>query len=442
MRKALMAVTAAALLATEASVTRLYAQTSPAPNPLAADADRLSMEINPQVVAWRRDFHKNPELGNRETRTSKIIADELRKLGFEVTTGVATTGVVGVLRGGRPGPVVALRSDMDALPVTEQVDLPFKSTAKTMWNGQETGVMHACGHDNHMAILLGTATALARMKDRLPGTVKVIFQPAEEGPPPGETGGAEQMVKENVLENPKVDAVFGLHVFPFRAGEIVYRPGPLMASADSFVIKVRGRQTHGAVPWAGVDPIVVGSQIVLGLQTIISRQVNITEAPAVVTVGRFTGGNRSNIVPDEIELEGTIRAFDESVRKDIQRRVALIATNIAESAGATATVTYSLGYPVTRNDEKLTERMLPTLRRAAGAEHVHLGPLTGTAEDFSFFQQKVPGLFFFLGVTPRDQDPATVPANHSPLFFADESALPVGVKVMTNLALDYLFGGK
>ena len=423
--------------------TRLYAaQTGPTANPLAADVDRLSAELNPQVVAWRRDFHKNPELGNRETRTSKIIADELRKLGFEVTTGVATTGVVGVLRGGKPGPVVALRSDMDALPVTEQVELPFKSTAKTQWNGQDVGVMHACGHDNHMAILLGTATALARMKDRLPGTVKVIFQPAEEGPPPGETGGAEQMVKENVLENPKVDAVFGLHVFPFRAGEIVYRPGPLMASTDSFTIKVKGRQTHGAIPWGGIDPIVVGSQIVLGLQTIISRQVNITEAPAVVTIGRFTGGNRANIIPDEIELEGTIRAFDENVRKDIQRRVAATATNIAESAGATATVTYTLGYPVTRNDEALTQRMLPTLRRVAGADNVRLGPLTGTAEDFSFFQQKVPGLFFFLGVTPLDKDPATAAMNHSPLFFADESALPIGVKVMTNLALDYLFGGK
>ena len=420
----------------------IFSQTAPQANPLAADVEKISAEINPQVVTWRRDFHKNPELGNRETRTSKIIADELRKLGFEVTTGVATTGVVGVLRGGRPGPVVALRSDMDALPVTEQVDVPFKSTAKAMWNGQETGVMHACGHDNHMAILLGTATALARMKDRLPGTVKVIFQPAEEGPPPGETGGAEQMVKESVLENPKVDAVFGLHVFPYRSGAIVYRPGPLMASADSFLIKVKGRQTHGAIPWGGVDPIVVGSQIVMGLQTIISRSVNITEAPAVVTIGRFTGGNRSNIVPEEIELEGTIRAFDENVRKDIQRRVGLIATNIAESAGATATVTYSLGYPVTRNDEKLTERMLPTLRRAAGAENVQLGPLTGTAEDFSFFQQKVPGMFFFLGVTPKDQDPSKAAMNHSPLFFADESALPIGVKVMTNLALDYLFGGK
>jgi amidohydrolase len=438
-----MIVTVAALLATQVSPkTRLYAQTSPASNPLAADVDRLSAELNPQVVAWRRDFHKNPELGNRETRTSKIIADELKKLGFEVTTGVASTGVVGVLRGGRPGPVVALRSDMDALPVTEQVDLPFKSTAKAMWNGQETGVMHACGHDNHMAILLGTATALARMKDRLPGTVKVIFQPAEEGPPPGETGGAEQMIKENVLENPKVDAVFGLHVFPFRIGEIVYRPGPLMASTDSFVIKVKGRQTHGAIPWGGIDPIVVGSQIVMGLQTIISRQINITEAPAVVTIGRFTGGNRANIVPDEIELEGTIRAFDETVRKDIQRRVGAIATNIAESAGATATLTFTLGYPVTRNDTALTERMLPTLRRVVGADNVRLGPLTGTAEDFSFFQQKVPGLFFFLGVTPKDQDPSKAAMNHSPLFYADEAALPIGVKVMTNLALDYLYGGK
>ena len=422
----------------------IFAQTSPAANPLAADVDRLSAELNPQVVAWRRDFHKNPELGNRETRTSKIIADELRKLGFEVTTGVATTGVVGVLRGGRPGPVVALRSDMDALPVTEQVDLPFKSTAKAMWNGVETGVMHACGHDNHMAILLGTATALARMKDRLPGTVKVIFQPAEEGPPPGEPGGAEQMVKENVLENPKVDAIFGLHVFPYPAGEIVYRSGPLMASADSFLIRIKGRQTHGAVPWGGIDPIVIGSQIVMGLQTIISRTVNITEAPAVVTVGRFTGGNRSNIVPETVELEGTIRAFNEETRKNIHARVRAIATSYAEAAGATATVEIGMGtaYPSTINDPGLTERMLPTLRRVAGAEKLRVSPMVGTAEDFSFYQHKVPGLFVFLGVTPRDQDYTKAAQNHSPLFVADESALPVGVKLMTNLALDYLFGGK
>ena len=411
------------------------AQTAPSATPLAADVDRLATEINPQVVAWRRDFHQHPELGNQETRTAKVIADELRKLGYEVRTGVAGTGVIGVLKGGRPGPVVALRSDMDALPVTEQVDLPFKSTAKAEWNGQQVGVMHACGHDNHMAIQLGVATVLAKLRDRIPGTVTLIFQPAEEGP-----GGAEPMIKENALENPKVDAIFGLHVFPLPAGNLQYRPGPMMASADTFVIKVKGRQTHGAVPWGGVDPIVVGSQIVLALQTIVSRSVNITEAPAVVTVGRFTGGNRSNIVPEEIELEGTVRAFDESVRKSIHDRIRSIASNISASAGATATVEFGLGYPVTRNDPALTERMLPTLRRVAGDANVKLGPLTGTAEDFSYFQQRVPGMFVFLGVTPRNQDHTQAPQNHSPLFFADESALPVGVKVMTNLALDYLHG--
>jgi amidohydrolase len=415
----------------------VLAQTTPAANPLAAEVDRLVAEINPQVVAWRRDFHQHPELGNSEVRTAQVIADELRKLGYEVTTGVAGTGVVGVLKGARPGPVVGLRADMDALPVTEQVDLPFKSTAKATWNGQEVGVMHACGHDNHMAILLGAAATFAKVRDRLPGTVKLIFQPAEEGP-----GGAEPMIKAGVMENPKVDAIFGLHVFPFPAGSIVYRSGPLMASADSFVIKVKGRQTHGAVPWGGIDPIVVGSQIVLALQTIVSRTVNITEAPAVLTVGRFTGGNRSNIIPDEIELEGTVRAFDETVRKSIHDRIRSIASNLAESAGATASVEFGLGYPVTRNDPALTERMVPTLRRAAGADNVRVGPLTGTAEDFSYFQQQAPGLFVFLGVTPKDQDWTKAPSNHSPLFFADESALPVGVKVMSNLALDYLFGGK
>jgi amidohydrolase len=410
-------------------------QTAPPANPLAAEVDRLATEINPQVVAWRRDFHQHPELGNQETRTAKVIADELRKLGYDVKTGVAGTGVVGVLKGGRPGPVVALRSDMDALPVTEQVDLPFKSTAKAEWNGQQVGVMHACGHDNHMAIQLGAAAVFAKLRDRIPGTIKLIFQPAEEGP-----GGAEPMIKAGALASPNVDAIFGLHVFPFPAGSITYRAGALMASADSFVIKVRGRQTHGAIPWGGVDPIVVGSQIVLALQTIVSRSVNITEAPAVVTVGRFSGGNRSNIIPDEVELEGTVRAFDEGVRKSIHDRIRSIAANISESAGATANVEFGLGYPVTRNDPALTERMAPTLRRVAGADNVKVGPLTGTAEDFSYFQQQVPGMFVFLGVTPRDQDHTKAAINHSPLFFADESALPVGVRLMTNLALDYLHG--
>jgi len=410
-----------------------------APNPLATQIDRLTQEITPQVVTWRRDFHQHPELGNREVRTSKVIADELAKLGYEVTTGVAHTGVVAVLRGAKPGPVVALRADLDALPVTEQVDVPFKSTAKTTWNGQEVGVMHACGHDNHMAILLGAATIFARMREQLPGTVKLIFQPAEEGPPAGEQGGAELMVKEGVLDNPRVDAIFGLHVFPMPAGSIEYRTGPLMASADSFAIRIKGRQTHGAVPWGGVDPIVIGSQIVMALQTIVSRNVNITEAPAVVTIGAFNGGNRFNIVPEIVELAGTVRAFNEDVRKDIHRRIRDIATKTAEAAGGSAEISYGIGYPVTINDPALTERMAPTLRRVAGADRVRIGPLTGTAEDFSFFQQRVPGMFFFLGVTPRDRDPKTAPQNHSPLFFADESALPVGVRLMTNLALDYMF---
>lgn len=417
------------------SSTALTAQTA---NPLAAQVDRLTEELRPQVVAWRRDFHEYPELGNRETRTAKVIADELTKLGYEVQTGVAHTGVVAVLKGGRPGPVVALRADMDALPVTEQGDLPFKSTAKSTWNGQEVGVMHACGHDNHMAILLGTATVLARVRAEIPGTVKLIFQPAEEGPPAGEKGGAEMMVAEGVLDNPKVNAIFGLHVFPMTVGTIEYRPGPLMASGDGFTIRITGKQTHGAVPWGGVDPIVVGAQIVMAVQTIVSRNVNITEAPAVVTIGAFNGGNRFNIVPETVELLGTVRAFNEDVRQDIQRRIKAIAENTAAAAGAKAEVTYGIGYPATINDPALTERMAPTLRRVAGADNVRLSALTGTAEDFSYFQHKVPGMFFFLGVTPKGLDPKTVPQNHSPLFFADEAALPLGVRAMSNLALDYL----
>ena len=411
-------------------------------NPLASKVDALAQEITPQVVTWRRDFHQHPELGNREVRTAKVIADELRRLGYDVRTGVAHTGVVAVLKGGKPGRTVALRADMDALPVTEQVDVPFKSTAKATWNGQEVGVMHACGHDNHMAMLLGAATVLARVKEQIPGTIKLIFQPAEEGPPAGEQGGAELMVKEGVLENPAVDAIFGLHVFPFTAGSIHFRPGPLMASGDGFTIKITGKQTHGAVPWGGVDPIVVGAQVVMALQTIVSRSVNITEAPAVVTVGAFNGGNRFNIVPESVELLGTVRAFNEDVRKDIHRRIQDIATKIAEAAGATAQITYGIGYPATINDAALTERMAPTLRRVAGADNVRVSALTGTAEDFSFFQQKVPGMFFFLGVTPKGVDPRTAPQNHSPLFFADESALPVGVRALTNLALDYLYSSQ
>jgi amidohydrolase len=406
------------------------------PGPVSADAERRVEQVLKQVIAWRRDFHQHPELGFQEVRTAKIIADHLRSLGIEVQTGLATTGVVGVLKGGKPGPVVALRADMDGLPVTEGVDLPFKSTAKTTWNGVETGVMHACGHDNHMAIVLGAATALAGMREQLPGTVKFIFQPAEEGP-----GGAEPMVKAGVLKNPDVNAVFGLHVFPFPAGHIVYRSGPLMASADEFTVEITGKQTHGAVPWGGVDPIVIGAQIVTAFQSIVSRQVNIAEAPAVVTIGKFVGGNRSNIIPDTVEMVGTVRAFDEGERAKIRQRIEAIATHYAEASGAKAKVTFGFGYPVTRNDPALTERMVPTLKRVAGDAQVSVGPLTGTAEDFSFYQREVPGLFFFLGVTPPSQDNKTVASNHSPLFFADESALPVGVRAMTHLTLDYLFSG-
>jgi amidohydrolase len=404
------------------------------PDALATAIDRTTKEILPQVVTWRRDFHQHPELGMQEVRTSKIVADHLRGLGLDVQTGVAGTGVVGILKGGRPGKVVGLRADMDGLPVTEQVDLPFKSTQKATWNGQQTGVMHACGHDNHMAILMGVATVLSRMRAELPGTVKFIFQPAEEGP-----GGAEPMVKAGVLENPKVDAVFGLHVFPYPTGTIVYRSGPLMASADEFTIEITGRQTHGAVPWGGVDPIVIGAQLVTSMQSIVSRTVNIAQAPAVVTVGRFTAGNRSNIIPDKAELVGTVRAFDQGERAKIRQRLTDMATKYAEAAGATAKVTWGLGYPVTTNDPALTERMVPTLQRVAGPGKAIVGPLTGTAEDFSYFQQQVPGLFFFLGVTPPGQE-ATAAANHSPLFFADEAALPVGVRALANLTVDFLSG--
>jgi metal-dependent amidase/aminoacylase/carboxypeptidase family protein len=406
------------LVAGAAGSPAAFAQTS-------GEVDRLTAEVMPRVIEWRRDIHQHPELGNREFRTSKLIAEYLASIGYEVKTGVARTGVVAVLRGGRApatgGPVVALRADMDALPVTELVDLPFKSTEKAEWNGQQVGVMHACGHDNHVAILLGAATVLSKLKGQLPGTVKLIFQPAEEGPPVGESpAGAELMVKEGVLDDPKVDAVFGLHVFPYPAGEILYRSGPLMASGDNFKITLTGKQTHGAAPWSGT--------------------VNITEAPAVVTVGRFSGGLRSNIIPEKVELEGTVRAFDETVRQDIHRRLRDISTKYAEAAGATALVEFGLGYPVTRNDPALTERMLPTLRRVAGADKVRVGPLAGASEDFSFFQQKVPGMYFMLGVTPRDQDYTRVPVNHSPSFFADESALPVGVKAMASLAIDFLNG--
>ncbi|MGH8671101.1 MAG: amidohydrolase, partial [Burkholderiales bacterium] len=354
----------------------------------AVELDQRIAQLKNKVVAWRRDIHKNPELSNREFRTAELVARHLRSLGMEVKTGVAHTGVVGVLRGGKPGRVVALRADMDALPVTEEVDVPFASTVRTTYNDQQVGVMHACGHDAHVAILMGTAELLSGMRDRLAGSVMFIFQPAEEGAPKGEEGGAELMIRAGVLDNPIPDAIFALHVFPFDTGTLWYRSGSAMASADQLRIVVRGRQTHGAMPWAGVDPIVVAAQIVMGLQTITSRQVNVTTAPAIVSIGSVHGGVRSNIIPDQVEMVGTIRTFDTAMRDDIHARVKNTAESIAKSAGAVAEVAIERGYPVTINDAGLTERMAPTFRKVVGPDRVFTAPLITGAEDFAYFQQR------------------------------------------------------
>jgi amidohydrolase len=408
---------------------------------LSREVDRHAASVETKVVTWRRDIHQHPELSNEEKRTAQLVADHLRGLGIEVRTGVGGTGVVGVLRGGRPGPVVALRADMDALPVTEEVDLPFKSTVRGRFNGQEVGVMHACGHDMHVAMLMGAAEVLANMRATLPGTVKFIFQPAEEASGTG-PGGAVAMIRDGVLDNPAPAAVFGLHVFSgSRAGEVFYRPGGVMASSDGLSIVVRGRQTHGAMPWSGVDPIVVASQIVLGLQTVVSRQVDLTASPAIVTIGSIAGGVRGNIIPDAVTMLGTIRTFDEEMRKRIHERVRQVAEGIAQSAGATAEVQITAGNGVTYNEPALVERMRPTLTRVAG-KALAPGRQTTTSEDFSAFQQRIPGVFFFLGVTPEGQDPKTAAPNHSPRFQADERALPMGVRLLSNLAVDYLTGAK
>jgi amidohydrolase len=441
----------AASLLVAASAVTVGAQTSrsqiPIPKATTLDAlhqrlDRDADAVLPKVVALRRNLHQHPELGNREVQTSALLADRLRALGYEVRTGVAKTGVVGVLRGGKPGPVVALRADIDALPVTEDTGLPFASTARAQFNGRDVGVMHACGHDFHMSMLMGAAEVLAGMKADLPGTVKIIFQPAEEGAPAGEEGGADLMVKEGVLENPKVDAIFGLHVgiTPLEAGSISFRPKGIMAASDTLSITVRGRSTHGAMPWAGVDPIVVSAQIVLGLQTIISRQADLTTAPAILTVGTIEGGNRSNIVPDEVRLTGTIRTFDADMQKKIHDGIIRTVEHIAAAAGAKADVKIESGNSVTWNDPALTDRMTPSLKRVAAGTFNPNAQVTTTAEDFSAYQKQVPGLYFFLGVAPKGTAPASWAANHSARFSPDESALLTGVRALASLAVDYLAG--
>ncbi len=404
---------------------------------ISAAADK----IESKVIAWRHDIHKHPELGNREVRTADLIAKHLRSLGIEVKTGVGITGVVGILKGDKPGPVVALRAAMDALPVEEKNNLSFASKVKTIYNGKETSVMHACGHDAHVAILMGVAEMLSGMKKDLKGTVKFIFQPAEEGVPAGEEGGAALMIKEGVLENPKVDVIFGLHMSAqTEVGKINYKPAGFMAAVGTVKITVNGKPSHGAQPWLSVDPIVVAAQIINNLQTIVSRNVNITQNPAVVTIASIHGGNRDNIISENVEMLGTVRTFTDDDEKLIYARIRQIAEKTAESAGATADVVlpYEHYYPVTFNNEKLTAEMLPSLQKSVGKENVNLVPPITGAEDFSFFQQKVPGMYFFIGGLPKGADVKTSGPHHTPSFIIDDSAFKTGLKATANLVLDYM----
>jgi amidohydrolase len=418
------------------AIINSFAQLNPK---LQAKIDQQAKELEANVIQWRRHFHEFPELSNREVKTGAYIAEHLKKLGLEVQYPVAKTGVVALLKGAKPGPVIALRADIDALPVTERNSLPFASKVKTTFNGQETGVMHACGHDTHTAILMGVAEILSKNKADLKGTVKFIFQPAEEGAPAGEEGGAALMVKEGVLENPKVDVIFGMHIMSIAPlGVITYKPAGMMAAADWFSIKVKGRQAHGSAPWMSIDPIVVSAQIITGLQTIVSRQIDLTKEAAVITIGRIQSGIRENIIPEEAVMAGTIRTLDVEMQDKIHEKIRLTATKIAESAGATAEVTIDKKFPLTYNDPALTEKMVPSLVKAAGKEKViQISAVTGS-EDFSEYQKKVPGLFFFVGAMPPNQDPNTVPSHHTPDFMIDERGLITGLKAMLNVTLDYM----
>jgi len=418
------------------AIINSFAQLNPK---LQAKIDQQAKELEANVIQWRRHFHEFPELSNREVKTGAYIAEHLKKLGLEVQYPVAKTGVVALLKGAKPGPVIALRADIDALPVTERNSLPFASKVKTTFNGQETGVMHACGHDTHTAILMGVAEILSKNKADLKGTVKFIFQPAEEGAPAGEGGGAALMVKEGVLENPKVDVIFGMHIMSIAPlGVITYKPAGMMAAADWFSIKVKGRQAHGSAPWMSIDPIVVSAQIITGLQTIVSRQIDLTKEAAVITIGRIQSGIRENIIPEEAVMAGTIRTLDVEMQDKIHEKIRLTATKIAESAGATAEVTIDKKFPLTYNDPALTEKMVPSLVKAAGKEKViQISAVTGS-EDFSEYQKKVPGLFFFVGAMPPNQDPNTVPSHHTPDFMIDERGLITGLKAMLNVTLDYM----
>ena len=423
------------LLAAALATALPAAAQTPAVEPLAAAVDG-------KVRAWRRDIHQHPELGNREVRTAALVAEHLRALGLEdVRTGIATTGVTAVLRGGKPGPRIALRADMDALPVTERSGLPFASKATAEFRGQRVGVMHACGHDAHTSILMGVAEALASMRDELPGEVLFIFQPAEEGPPDGEAGGAEEMLAQGIFERFRPEAVFGLHVFStLNAGQVGFRSGPMMAASDRFNIVVKGRQTHGSRPWGGIDPIVAAADIVGTAQSIVSRRQDISRLPVVVSFGAINGGIRYNIIPDEVELIGTIRTFDEDMRQAVFADLRNVAESVAHAHGATAIaqVPDTKGNPVTVNHPALTARAVPSLEKVVGRDNVVEMDLVMGAEDFSYYAREVPGFFFFVGATPPGQDPVTAPSNHSPEFFLDEQALQVGTRTMLQVALDYL----
>lgn len=403
------------------------------------NTQKLAEEIEPKVIEWRRHFHQYPELSNREFKTAKTVEDHLRELGMEVRTGIAHTGVAGILKGGKPGPVVALRADMDALPVVERVDVPFASKEKTTFLGKEVGIMHACGHDSHTAILMGVAEQLSSIKDQLQGTVLFIFQPAEEGAPPGEEGGAKLMLKEGLFDDPTPEVAFGLHISStVEAGKISYKPGGLLAAADRFEIKVKGKQAHGSRPWSGVDPIVASAHIIIGLQSIISRQMELTKEAAVITVGKFESGVRNNIIPEEATMIGTIRTLDPGMRKDIHERIRKTATLIAESQGAVAEVDIQIGTPVTHNNPELARKMVPSLFKSAGEENVIVQrPITG-AEDFAYYANTVPSLFFFLGGRPSDIEVKDASSHHTPDFYIEESGFKVGVKALMQLTLDYM----
>jgi amidohydrolase len=405
---------------------------------MSREIDAATARIMPKLVEWRRHLHQYPELSNHEVKTAKYVEDHLRKLGIEVRTGVAKTGVVGILRGSQPGAVIGLRADMDALPVTERNSLPFASKETAEFNGQRVGVMHACGHDTHVAMLMGTAEVLAGMKDRLKGTVVFIFQPAEEGPPPGEEGGAPLMVKEGVMDNPKIDAIFGIHInSQTEAGTIKYKSGSVMAASDWFQIKVKGRQTHGAYPWLGTDPIAVAAQIYTGLQMIVSRQSELTKAPVVITVGRINAGIRENIIPEELTMAGTIRTLDSAMQKEVHQKIRITAQKIAESMGATADVSIDSKTLVTYNTPSLVEKMLPSLVKAVGKDNVQERQWVTGAEDFSYFGEKAPAFYFDVGGMKKGQDPKTAPAHHTPDFMLDDSRLDVGVKAFANIVFDY-----